>query len=98
MTEEYYEFLLANGYALVRQIGVTHWAAIYRFGFTHAIILGEIGDRAGYADRWCYHTVNDAARALLAWDGKGEPEGWHRHPPSGRRRPEGLAELEYILP
>ena len=60
--------------------------------------MGRIGDYSGYDDRWCYHTLYDAAEALLTWDGTGEPGGWHRHPDSGRRRPEGNAELEYINP
>ena len=68
------------------------------FAFTHAIIVGDVGDRAGYADRWCYHSLAAAAEALLLWDGHGEPYGWHRHPPSGRRRPDGDAAMEYVHP
>jgi hypothetical protein len=96
MTDEYYDFLNTNGYALVRQIGVTHWAALCQFAFTTAIIVGTIGDRHGYDDRWCYHSITDAAKALSAWDGTGEPEGWHRHPLSGRRR--SVEGEEYVLP
>jgi len=32
------------------------------------------------------------------WDGEGEPDGWHRHPHSGRRRSNGDAALEVIEP
>lgn len=39
----------------------------------------------GYGDRWCYHTYEAAKAAYDAWDGTGEPTGWHRHPKSGRR-------------
>jgi hypothetical protein len=39
-----------------------------------------------------------AVAALIAWDGKGEPEGWFRHPMSGRRRPDGDASREYTHP
>ena len=37
------------------------------------------------------HRALDVAdwRAALGWDGNGEPEGWYRHVPSGRRRPGG---------
>lgn len=42
-------------------------------------------DQTGYNDRWCYHNYTDAVKALNNWDGMGEPEGWHRHPNSGRR-------------
>ena len=82
-----------NGYRHARPIGGGLYACIARMGFTHAIIVGDIGDHDGHRDRWCYHTMHDALQALEAWqarDCRGEPEGWHRHPGSGRR----LAENE----
>jgi hypothetical protein len=68
-----------------RLIDTDCWVAIKRFAYTHAIIIGEIGETSGYLDRWCYRTYSDAKTALDAWDGIGEPSGWHRHPSSGRR-------------
>ena len=59
-------------------------AAIMPFMFTWAIIADLT--RTGYEDRWCYETLQDAIAALSEWNGEGEPEGWHRHPTSGRRR------------
>jgi hypothetical protein len=53
--------------------------------FTHAIIIGQMGDYFGYADRWCYRSEAAAFAALQAWDGTGEPTGWIRHPDTGRR-------------
>lgn len=47
-------------------------------------------------DRWCYHDHDAAWRAVLGWNGKGDPEGWYRHPRTGRRRHESLIENEYI--
>ena len=38
----------------------------------------------------------DAVAALKEWDGVGEPKGWMRHPASGRRRPGGDPEQEYV--
>lgn len=32
------------------------------------------------------------------WDGTGEPDGWMRHPVSGRRRPGGDPGKEYVNP
>ena len=52
--------------------------------FTHAIVSGI--NAYGYEDRWCYESYAEAKAALDAWDGTGEPNNWHRHPPSGRRR------------
>ena len=43
-------------------------------------------DLIGYAERYCYSTKEGAIKALTEWDGKGDPQGWHRHPESGRRR------------
>lgn len=34
--------------------------------------------------------------AALGWDGEGEPEGWYRHSPSGRRRPGGDPRRECV--
>jgi len=75
------------------------WAACYGFIYTCAIVTGRVNDRTGYDQRWCYSTPNDALVALVRWavnSFEGEPEGWHRHPASGRRRPDGDAEQEYI--
>jgi len=66
-------------------------AAIMPFMFTWAIITDL--SAIGYEDRWCYHELVDALGALEDWNGQGEPEGWHRHPLSGRRRDEAGNEL-----
>lgn len=47
-------------------------------------------------ERWCYHDHDAAWRAVLGWNGKGDPEGWYRHPLSGRRRHDSDPEREYI--
>lgn len=72
-------------YKDVRTISPTHYAAIYPLMYTHSIIVGRVGDRMGYDNRWCYQTYEKAKAALEAWDGTAEPTGWHRHPDSGRR-------------
>lgn len=86
------------GYEQVRPLSGGRWAGIMRFMFTYAIIVGRMGDECGYDDRWCYKTYLGAFTALEAWDGEGEPEGWHRHPTSGRRRTEGDPDTEYVNP
>lgn len=37
---------------------------------------------------------------MLSWEPKAgtEPSGWFRHPPTGRRRPDGDPSKEYINP
>lgn len=77
-----------NGYTDIQLVSPEIWVGIYKFVFTHGIIVGRMHDRTGYFDRWCYHTYELAKTALDEWsaDGwKGEPKGWHRHPLSGRR-------------
>jgi hypothetical protein len=85
--ERGWAFQPINGY-LVRRIDDEHYMAIGRFMYTHAILKGRIDDLVGYSDRWCYHTPLAAVAAASVWDGSDgtEPEGWHRHPRSGRRR------------
>lgn len=43
-------------------------------------------DWAGYEGRYCYMTFEGAVAAAEAWDGTGDPGGWHKHPPTKRRR------------
>lgn len=74
------------------------YVAIIPFLYTCAIIVGDIEDESGYRDRWCYHDFPSALEAFERWDGDGEPPGWHRHPSSGRRRPDGKPEREYVAP
>jgi len=66
-------------------------AAIMPLMFTHAIVSGFTP--WGYKDRWCYGSYEEARAALDAWDGVGEPDGWHRHPATGRRRKNGKEEV-----
>lgn len=72
--------------------------AILRLIHTTAVVT--ITGEFGYEDRWCFYNYFGALRALTKWDGREgtEPEGWHRHPRSGRRRPGGNEALEYVNP
>ena len=61
--------------------------------------MGETGDRCFYFEAgWCFHDPDAAWRAAMGWNGDGDPEGWIRHIRSGRRRPDGTPESEYIDP
>jgi hypothetical protein len=51
----------------------------------------------GYEDRYCYFTKELAVEALDAWNGQGDPVGWHRHPKTHRRR-DVLTGEEWIAP
>lgn len=74
--------------------------AVYLIPMLGGNLRLAIGDKGSiyFDDGWCYQAAQrDAAwRAALGWDGEGEPEGWYRHPETGRRRPGGDAAQEYI--
>ena len=82
------------GYDPPRAMPDGRYATISRFIYTTAIITGDIHDRHSVGNRWCYHDERAARAALDAWDGTGEPEGWHRNPRTGRRRAERLGEFD----
>lgn len=65
--------------------------------FTTRIVIGSPGSQT-VDDAWCFHDPGSAILAAISWDPESErePQGWHRHPPSGRRRPGGDPEQEYI--
>ena len=59
------------------------------------ITLPELDGRC-WDDAWCFNRDN-TIRALIAfatWDGEGEPDGWNKHPTSGRWRKDGSPESE----
>ncbi len=45
-------------------------------------------DPVGYADRYCFMTAELAIEAMDQWDGAGDPINWHKHPRTGRIRPD----------
>jgi len=82
------QFLKDSGYVSPKPLGDGRWAALFRFMFTWAIVVGRVDDMNTYDNRWCYHTEGAARVAFENWSGDGEPDGWHRHPLTGRRRGE----------
>lgn len=83
-----------NGYRDCKLLPVGRYACIRPKAFTHAIIVGRIGDYYGIDDTWCYQDLGAALAALAAWNGRGEPVGWHRHPASGRRVSQSPDEID----
>lgn len=69
--------------------------------FTSAIVIGD-ENAATYDDRWCYTTRQEAFAHACAWlmgePMTAEPTGWHRHPPTGRRRVNGDPTTETVSP
>lgn len=62
---------------------------LFNYVFTVAVVVDI--DYSGYAERFCYDTVTNAVKALILWDGNGDPiaEGFKR--PVGRQ-------WEYLMP
>lgn len=80
---------------MAKDIGDGLYAGVKPLLFHWTLIIGQIGDRVGIEDNYCYPTHALALAALEAWDGTGEPTDWHRHPRTGRRRPGGDPAKEY---
>lgn len=83
----------------MRDLGDGTWLMVTPLLFHWSLTRGDFDDPVGYFDRWCY---SDRSSVLAAFDAfpvnppdDHEPQGWHRHPPTGRRRPEGDASREY---
>ncbi len=78
------------------------YVAARRLLFHWMLIRGDHDDVLGYFDRWCYATEGLALLALQDFPERPpegyEPDGWHRHPPTRRRRPGGDPALEYVDP
>lgn len=87
-------YLRDNGYTDIKLTNCGLYGCIAKFMFTHAILLGRVGNFHTYDDRWCYSTYEQAKAALDEWDIRDEPRGWIRHPATGRRG--ALDELETL--
>lgn len=97
----------ALGWAAVRAGGDYLWTSPLGDGRTVFLLpmlhgnlrlgIGELG-APELDDVWCYQAPHsdEAWRMALGWDGQGEPEGWYRHPQTGRRRPGGDPAQEQV--
>lgn len=52
-------------------------------------------DFMGWRERYCFATYELAKRALDEWDGTGDPDYWHKHPDTGRRRDPATGRVWY---
>jgi hypothetical protein len=59
-------------------------------------ITSPENDGTCYDDMWCWKGERLAAAlaAFAAWNGEGEPDGWNKHPPTGRWREDGTPATE----
>ena len=98
-------FLRASSYfdcqvtGTMRILDDDSYIMIHRLLFHCTMLRGDLDDTVGYWDRWCYSDEAGARSALAEFPCDPpvgyEPKGWHRHPASTRRRPDGDATLEF---
>lgn len=100
MTKEEFEKYLTEScdYTDIKWLNDNECACIAKFIFTYAIVICKLNDTATVHNRWCYKTASSAFIALTNWDypNQIEPDGWHRNPFDGRRRPDGDKSKEYV--
>jgi hypothetical protein len=99
--DQYKEHMMAVDPAVVKMIDLGDDTCIMlkRLLFHWTLLRMHIGDLEGYFDRWCYQTLPVMEEAVAEWQSRNwedEPKGWHRHPMTSRRRPDGDASREYI--
>lgn len=94
--------LWEEGEILARRVEDDRYVGVRPLMFTWAVVAGSTHERlvCNPALRWCYSGAPAATAAAAVWDGAPgtEPIGWHRHPASGRRRPDGDPALEHVAP
>lgn len=94
------QWLVEQGYVAPKPLADgKRYATLNRLMYHWSLVIGTIGNRFGYDDRYCY--TDDFAQALTAlveFDGTTEPKGWERHPATGRRRWGGDEGKEYLAP
>lgn len=76
-------FLKSQGYYNIQKKD-GEWCAMLKYAYSVAIIAGL--NEYGFENRWCYHDPEVALEQFIKWDGTSEPDYWHRHVPSMRRR------------
>lgn len=89
----------------MREMGYTDWRvlpegsimAVGPMAFGNGRLFLEVNS-SGYEDCYCYDSLALAQKSMNEFDPQSgvEPQGWKRHPFSGRRRTNGDASTEYI--
>lgn len=66
-----------------------------RMLFNWRLCLGHTKTPWYNDDEWCYANEATGIVAFLSWDLEGEPQGWIKHPDTGRYRPDGDPAREF---
>lgn len=87
---------------LIDSVDGVRWFPDGRCAYVPVLLFGQAAVAVDWGGArvdggyWRYQTRRAAVRAIEEWDGTGEPEGWVRHPASGRCRPGGDRKKEYV--
>ena len=65
--------LVRNGYHPIRKLPTGDWAGVLDMMFTYGLMVGC--DTSGFRTRFCYEHRADASKALMDWNGEGDPPG-----------------------
>lgn len=89
-----------EGAVYQRQLPDGRELCVYPRMFNTILTIGQQSTPLTYDTHYCYESPVQAKAAAEAWDPSQElePTGWFRHAETGRRRPHGDPELEYINP
>lgn len=89
----------------MRKMGYTSWRelpdgsilAVGPMAFGNGRLFVDV-DSNGYSDCYCYDSLEQAEKSMVEYDPESgiEPQGWKRHPFSGRRRVNGDPTTEYV--
>jgi len=76
----------AQGYEQARLLPSGEWAALQKMFYTTGLFVGI--DTFTWRTRFCFDTYDEAAAALLVWDGSGFPPGyWIKQKPENTPNP-----------
>ena len=89
--------MIENGYTAWRELPDGTIIAVGPMAFGNGRLFMDINSN-GYEDCYCYDSLELAEKSMNEYDAQSgvEPQGWKRHPYSGRRRINGDPETEYV--
>jgi len=87
---EFDAWLALNRYPYGKRLADGRIITVNPMAFHTRLQVSQAGDYFGYAQGWDYPGTHRAILAAVGWDGAGDPpDGWERHIPSTRYRPDG---------
>lgn len=88
-------FCRASGYTQYAELPGGLYAFVCKMLFNWRMVIGTLDSPC---DAYCYDTHEQVVASLAAWDATAEPEpnGWKKHPTTGRYREGGDPAREFV--